>query len=393
MKICSKIVPLHHTDDVLTISEMEQLLRFVTLSMLRWYLVAATEKEECSFLQLRANQSSQRSVMGKNATSPFWGTPLEDAEVKVTTDWDSQLSPQLTLSLGNSNNFAFLKHLRNLATIGAGSCSGKHHAYVIPGSDPVHALAACTVAKQLRDLGLRDDIEIIGTFGADQRAVKVMRKCGQFDQVVKSHMEENRKPGGYYNDIAIKFEPFGGVFFQAYDRIIALDSDVQVLKNMDFLFCISPKYELVFPRAYWISQDTGTGAIYVIKPKEQLYDSMLRMWNTPSHDGGYPEGEMDVVNDFYNKAENRNRMAFLPANFLVLDSHWHLQEEHNPPNPNPFPGALDNIYCIHFTGYGKAWMHNEEDDLKHFNLLLVPTRKKWWVAYIAMRDKVNGSES
>lgn len=135
------------------------------------------------------------------------------------------------------------------------------------------------------------------------------------------------------------------------------------------------------------------GAFYAIRPKEQLYDSMLRMWNTPSHNGGYPEGEMDVVNDFYDRAENRDWMAFLPANFLVLDSHWHLQEQYNPPNPDPFPGTLDNIYCINFSGYGKAWMHSEEDDLEHFNLLFVSTRKKWWAAYNAMWDQVHGSGS
>lgn len=178
----------------------------------------------------------------RNGTS--WGTPLEDAEVQATI-WDSQPSPQLALSAGNSRNAAFMEHLRDLATSSKG-CSGKH-AYVIPGSDPVHAPAACTVAKQLRDLGLRGGIEIIGTYGPDQRAVKVMHKCGQFDQVVKTHMEEHRKPDGYYNDIAIKFDPFGSSFFQAYDRIIALDSDVQVLKNVDFLFASPRSTSSFFP--------------------------------------------------------------------------------------------------------------------------------------------------
>lgn len=369
-------------------------LRLAALALLLWH--PGTAEEECSYLQLRVKQSSQgmmsyeRRQAGPEERHLSWGTPLEDAEVQATI-WDSQPSPQLALSAGNSRNAAFMEHLRDLATSSKG-CSGKH-AYVIPGSDPVHALAACTVAKQLRDLGLRGGIEIIGMYGPDQRAVKVMYKCGQFDQVVETHMEEHRKPDGYYNDIAIKFDPFGSSFFQAYDRIIALDSDVQVLKNADFLFCISPKYELVFPRAYWIAQDIGMGAFYAIRPKEHVYGSMLRMWNTPSHNGRYPEIEMDVVNDFYDRAENRDRMAFLPANFLVLDSHWHLQEQHNPPNPDPFPGTLDNIYCIHFSGYGKAWMHSEEDDLEHFNLLFVPTRKKWWAAYNAMRDQVNGSGS
>lgn len=252
------------------------------------------------------------------------------------------------------------------------SSTSVHGAYVLFGTDPTYARAACAVAAQLRSLQTSSTLDLVALHGGDAGAKAQLEKC-QFDHVLQIDTSHLRSTPGYYSDCAIKLASFGQPPLNKYERIVQLDSDALPLKNMDSLFNVPKKYDFFGPRAYWIDPGTVTSGLMGIKPSESLHASLLQQWQ---QDNG---ADMDVVNHYFETEQHRPEMGYLPANFLVLDSHWHRDEERKPPTPNEYPGEkLDDVYLIHWTGYQKPWFHTREDDLSHFSEELHPVLRRWW---------------
>lgn len=343
-------------------------------------------EDKLTFLKSRAarfriKHKRQMSHADAQACWGQWGTDVEMMEAQ-------EITPCVLPNMQKFENNARFDSALLALTAQEG-----RHAYVIPGTDSSYSLAACTCAKMLRDLGKSSEIELVGVHSGDQTAKNNLENCGQFDHVVETSLKSKRSGEGYYSDIAVKFAAFGEEPFTKYSRVIALDADVQPLKNLDFLFDVPAEFQVFAPRAYWISPDVATGGVYGIRPTSEMHQSLLQLWNSPSDSGKYPAGEMDVVNNFFHEPSHRAEMGLLPANFMVLDSHWHLQEEKAPPTPDPHPGSntFEDIYTMHFTGYQKPWYHSEDDDLAHFSEAYRPVRRKWWDAYKAVQTKVAAS--
>ena len=62
----------------------------------------------------------------------------------------------------------------------------------------------------------------------------------------------------------MKFQAFA---LTEYTRILAFDSDAQVLRNMDSYF-LAPEAPIAVPRAYWLLDDPATSAANITSPQE-----------------------------------------------------------------------------------------------------------------------------
>ena len=80
-----------------------------------------------------------------------------------------------------------------------------------------------------------------------------------------------------------------------YTRVLHLDSDSILLRNLDELFSI-PSTPVALPRAYWLGQPTLASHIMVITPSTSTFSTVLDAINNQAQFGTY---DMEIVNNLF----------------------------------------------------------------------------------------------
>lgn len=118
----------------------------------------------------------------------------------------------------------------------------------------------------------------------------------------------------YYRDCLLKLLAFKlHTLSPGLTRILALDSDQLLLRNLDALFTGLPPVDLAAPRAYWISKFTLASTFLMI-------DLSDRLWETVSaaiQGAGDGVFDMDLVNEVLG-----DTVMMLGGEFVCLNSHW-----------------------------------------------------------------------
>ncbi|KAF8422751.1 hypothetical protein EV426DRAFT_605317 [Tirmania nivea] len=123
---------------------------------------------------------------------------------------------------------------------------------------------------------------------------------------------------------------------QKVDRMIIMDSDQLIMRNLDHLFDLPP-VEIAAPRTYWSSNKNvpfgSTTTLMVARPSKSLWKKMQDAMGTLR--GG--EYDMDLVQRVFG-----NEIMTLPGRYCTLNSHWEV-------NDQPF------------------WYHHEADERVHLD--------------------------
>lgn len=179
-----------------------------------------------------------------------------------------------------------------------------------------------------------------------------------------------------------KFNLFG---LDEFDKIVYLDSDMYVNKNIDELFDKPNMSAVVAGKSYpgnefWKELNSG---IMVIEPKkeivEELVNKMLemskprikmtpkkvsnRMWSTtrkPTVQGVFKNlfkyvqgrGDQDVIESYYNWKDNPH---------LELDERYNVFSYYTDYYINKLGYSKDDLSVIHFIGAKKPWMLNDNE--------------------------------
>ena len=143
---------------------------------------------------------------------------------------------------------------------------------------------------------------------------------------VRVHVEESPKlhsdaSGGYYEDCLLKLLAFKlHSLDPTLKRVLALDSDQLVMKNLDHLFIGLPDVDLAAPRAYWLAKDLLASTFMMINLSDRLWNTVQKALD----DVGYNEFDMDLLNDLL-----VDTVMMLSGEYVTLNSHW---EDWNLPN-------------------------------------------------------------
>ncbi|KAM0205543.1 hypothetical protein ACHAQI_009103 [Fusarium lateritium] len=149
-------------------------------------------------------------------------------------------------------------------------------------------------------------------------------------------------------------------------RILTLDADQIILKDLDHLFDL-PSTPFLAPTAYWISQDCLSSTLMLIEPNPTLWGVVRNALIDPKPN----QYDMDIINAMFGYLSNR-----LPGKYVTLNSHW---EDRNLPAWSNFSGAetrdtsegrlasdqdltglYHEAYVVHFTAVGKPWMYDTD---------------------------------
>ncbi|KAF2151656.1 glycosyltransferase family 8 protein [Myriangium duriaei CBS 260.36] len=119
---------------------------------------------------------------------------------------------------------------------------------------------------------------------------------------------------GYYRDCLVKLLAFKMHHVNAHlKRVIMMDSDQLVLKNLDHLFTGLPEVDLAAPRAYWLGKEVVSSTLMVISLSDRLWNTIETTMQNITN-GKY---DMDLVNDVLG-----DTVLMLPGKYITINSHW-----------------------------------------------------------------------
>ncbi|EHK19031.1 glycosyltransferase family 8 protein [Trichoderma virens Gv29-8] len=150
-----------------------------------------------------------------------------------------------------------------------------------------------------------------------------------------------------------------------YERVIAIDADVTVLKHMDELFHLPP-CPIAMPRAYWLLDDmksrmTLSSHVMVIQPSEQEFDRIQKRVQLADND----EYDMELLNKLYADTAMvlpHRPFAMISSEFRETDHHLYLGSETEEWDP---VAVLNEAKTVHFSDHPvpKPWkVHLTTDD-------------------------------
>jgi len=164
------------------------------------------------------------------------------------------------------------------------------------------------------------------------------------DPVASIHSKGN----GYYADVLTKMYIFN---MTRYRRVIFLDSDMLVLKNLDHLFDL-PRVDIAAPRAYWLAQPSVTSLLLVVEPSSRVMSRISRYIDHPAVD----MFDMDIIN-----REFINESLILPNDYGRLNSEWdHDDKIHRYDYAMDLDEMYERAYVAHFSDLGKPWSFDRD---------------------------------
>ncbi|KDO20354.1 hypothetical protein SPRG_13499 [Saprolegnia parasitica CBS 223.65] len=224
---------------------------------------------------------------------------------------------------------------------------GRKLAYMLYATNDLQACNALIAAKKIRALGTPSFIEIVALVTEDVsvQARQVLVNGGVRPMTVARW---RRKTGNdYYKDSLTKLRIFQEL---GYDRVIYVDTDTVIMKNLDELFHL-PHAVFWAPRAYWLEhlQPFITSVLLVVDPDNALF---THLEHAIEHETEV-RFDMDVLN-----VEWQHVAGILPSEYVVLTTHLKENVHKYLFGYTSFLDRVSHTYIHHFSysdQYIKPW--------------------------------------
>lgn len=256
-------------------------------------------------------------------------------------------------------------------------------AYVFYATDDQYACSALVNAIHLRTtLSTAHPIYLLATSSVSKEYIDRFTAHG-FNVIISS-APPLQTMMDYYDGSLLKLMAFGLYEYVPHlRRVIIMDSDQLILKNLDHLFNL-PSVTLAAPRAYWLGNESQiqplTSALMVIEQSPETWaivEEGLRTIGPRIYD-------MDLVQALFG-----NTALVLPGYYTTLNSHWEAWDlpnwftgHHGGPETEPdyekswestdakFVDLWKQVAVLHFTARGKPWNLAGNEYAAHAHWLL-----------------------
>lgn len=166
----------------------------------------------------------------------------------------------------------------------------------------------------------------------------------------------------YWENTFDKLNIFGLVEF---DKIIYLDSDMYIAKNIDELF-LKPHMSCVIAGKGYVNSWKGLGSgLMVIEPQIGLVENLLNVLYEEKFDKDI--GDQDIIEKYYDWANNNEG--------LILSENYNLFIDFIDYYIDNLGYSKKNIAVIHFIGSRKPWMLNNLEIEKYRSDLIQNDKK------------------
>ena len=172
--------------------------------------------------------------------------------------------------------------------------SSPTHAYVLMLCDDEMAMSTLTLARSLKETRTRSDVVVGVLPNVSSGVVAAIRRVGAIPQPfvpLPYPYTRHRSRNSVLDNKACRYSKLQVWNLTSYQKVIYLDADMLVLRNIDELFraselsAVPDKYPGVF--------NTG---LMVLEPSTSTYHDMLRVY---MRTGSYNRGDQGFLNQFF----------------------------------------------------------------------------------------------
>ncbi|EQC42514.1 hypothetical protein SDRG_00247 [Saprolegnia diclina VS20] len=222
-------------------------------------------------------------------------------------------------------------------------------AYMLYATDTVTACNALIMAKQIRRLGTPSSIEIVllVTDKVADATLTALEADGTLTlQLVSPWVQTNAKHSTWSSSLT-KLRVFA---YYGYDKVIYLDSDAWLHRNLDHLFDLSDAAMFWAPRAYYRPPPTIASTLLVLRPSSKAFAQLQAAVTTQF--AAMAVYDMDVLNAMWPDAR-----GVLPSHYVVLNGHLN---SNLTLDFDSVDARINATYVTHFSSspdgsYGKPW--------------------------------------
>ncbi|XP_002512375.2 putative UDP-glucuronate:xylan alpha-glucuronosyltransferase 5 [Ricinus communis] len=233
-------------------------------------------------------------------------------------------------------------------------------------SSGAYVCGAIALAQSIIQTNSTKDLILLHDSSITPKSLRGLRAAGWKTKLIQPIRSPSAKPGSYNEWNYSKLRLWQ---LTDYDKVIFIDADIVVLKNIDQFF--------TFPQLSASGNDKSffNSGIMVIEPSECTFqDLMSKTPKLTSYNGG-DQGFLNEAFTWWHR---------LPARLNYLKVFRGPRNENHP--------VPDNLYAIHMLGL-KPWMcYKDYDcnwDMKDRHIFASDSaHRRWWQVYEAMPKKL-----
>lgn len=254
-------------------------------------------------------------------------------------------------------------------------------AYITLLSTDKYGVAVLALNESLKRVNSKYPLVVLVTDNISKNLLNILKNRGITlieskkikisDEVKNKNSNEN---SSNWNNTFDKLTIFG---LTDYEKLIYLDSDMYIRKNIDHLF-EAEHLSATVDRHCCIIEDTYTeltSGIMVIKPQAGLTKNLVEIIETLI-DKYKRFGDQDVIQEYYrNWKYNTNLHLPITYNMFFVDIDFYVKDETKLnicKNSNFGKYKIDDIYVFHFIASKKPWdFEKVEDYLSYIDEVLL----------------------
>ena len=223
----------------------------------------------------------------------------------------------------------------------------KKYTYVTLLSTDSYLMGVLLLAKSLLEVDAHYPLLVVCSNAVSDKSKRILARYGlgyiTLDEAIEVDTTKYNVAPGYehWNNTLDKLYVFS---LTGYDKVIFLDSDMMVVRNIDHLFDaphMSAVVADVFNEPDLRKLNSG---MMVIEPNKKDFEGMVNLW-TSGEIKLANAGDQDVIRAWFKDWESHPELR-LPQGYNVFysDCQWLAK-----------PEQVEPVYVIHFIGPRKPW--------------------------------------
>lgn len=246
------------------------------------------------------------------------------------------------------------------------------YAYVFYATNDIYACSVLVNIRKLQQLDSAYPIHVLASSRVGEDSLSAFAS-----ENITVHLQEApplREGIAYYEDCLVKLQAFKmHILSPGLRRVLVLDADQLIMKNLDHLFHAVPAVDLAAPRAYWISKDYMSSTLMLITLSDRLWSSVSDAMDAISPN----TYDMDLVNSIFGET-----VTMLSGEYATLNSHWddwnipswyhpvvargsaiaRADDDSSTADRRAMEEELSNLReaaaVVHFSAVGKPWAYS-----------------------------------
>jgi lipopolysaccharide biosynthesis glycosyltransferase len=249
------------------------------------------------------------------------------------------------------------------------------YATVLHSSDR-YLCGAIVLAQSIRRAGSTRDLILLHDHTVSKPALRALTAAGWTPRKIK-RIRNPRAERGTYNEY--NYSKFRLWQLTEYDRVVFVDADILVLRNLDALFA--------FPQVAAVGNDGSlfNSGIMVIEPSTCTFDALIRNRRSIRSYNGGDQGFLNEVFVWWHR---------LPRRVNYLKNFWANTTGERALKERLFRADPPEVWSIHYLGM-KPWRCYRDYDC-NWNVANQrvyasdEAHARWWQVYDSMGEAMRG---